>query len=139
MGTARTMTAPVVAVIWHPRLNSRNAVSSILLCALLAVTLSVKSAAGISSLVPQEDSLKGYLDMDDYDLGAADYDETSERERRGGQVNHFLRGRRDPDGQNMERMMRDASFNHLMRGKKASASFNHLLRGKKSFDHLMRG
>ena len=52
------------------------------------------------------------------------------RERRGGQVDHFLRGRRDPSGPNgvMERMMRDASFNHLMRGKKASASFNHLLR-----------
>ena len=45
-------------------------------------------------------------------------------------MDHFLRGRRDPSGPNgvMERMMRDASFNHLMRGKKASASFNHLLR-----------
>lgn len=98
--------------------------------------MSVKSAA--SSPVPQEDSLKGYLDMDEYDLGAADYD-GSERERRSGQVNHFLRGRRDPSGHFMERMMRDASFNHLMRGKKASAAANHLLRGKKSFDHLMRG
>ena len=47
---------------------------------------------------------------------------TDLRERRAGQVDHFLRGRRDPS---MERMMRDASFNHLMRGKKA---VDHLLR-----------
>merc|ERR1719471_2617563 len=133
------MTAPVVAAV-----NTRNAVSSVLLCSLLAATMSVRSAAGFSSpMVPQEDSLKGYLDMDDYyDPGAAaaaaDDFEESERVRRGGQVDHFLRGRRDPTAV-VERMMRDASFNHLMRGKKASASFNHLLRGKKSFDHLMRG
>ena len=47
--------------VWMPHSDphTRNAVSSILLCSLLAVTLSVKGAAGISSLVPQEDSLKG--------------------------------------------------------------------------------
>jgi len=110
----------------------RNAVSSSLLFSLLAATLAVRSAIS-SPVVPQDDSLNGYLDMDDeFGLGAADYEE-SERERRAGQVDHFLRGRRDPS---MERMMRDASFNHLMRGKKA---VDHLLRGKKSFDHLMRG